>query len=79
MPSPSAAPPATAANTNTCASVEILSTDLFHLDEHELLVISDIYSKMLIVQWILPSQCNSAKVISIPTELFGDLWFLKIS
>ena len=49
-----------------------LSSDLFHINEHKWLVISDFYSKMLTVQQIPPSQCKLPKVISVLRELFAD-------
>ena len=41
-------------------------------DGSEYLVIVDYYSKMLIVQKMPTSQCNSAKMITILKELFAE-------
>ena len=41
-------------------------------DESKYLVIIDYYSKMPIVQKMPPSQCNSAKTITVLKELFAE-------
>ena len=51
---------------------QILSTDFFHFDGSEYLVVTDYYSKMPIIRGILASQCNASKTISVPKDLFGE-------
>ena len=50
----------------------LLSTDYFHFDGSEYLVVTDYYSKMPIIRRIPASQCNTSKTISVLKELFAE-------
>ena len=49
-----------------------LGADFLMFDGSEYLVIIDYYSKIPIVQKMPTSQCNSAKMITVPKELFAE-------
>ena len=51
---------------------QLLSTDYFHFDGSEYLVVMDYYSKMPMVRRIPASQCNASKTISVLKELFTE-------
>ena len=51
---------------------QLLGTDYFKFDGSGYLVVTDYYSKMLIVRRIPASQCNASKTISVLKELFTE-------
>ena len=51
---------------------QLLSTDYFHYDGSECLVVMNYYSKMPIIRRIPASQCNASKTISVLKELFAE-------
>ena len=63
---------ATAAKTSPGTPMAILSTDYFHFDRSEHLVVTDYYSQMPIVRRIPASQCSASKTISVLKELFAE-------
>ena len=75
--SQNAAAPLTPTPTPPCPW-QMCATDIFTLEGIDHLVVGDLYSKMIFVQCLPPSQSNANKVISLLKEMFSEHGIPKV-